>query len=148
ELPAALAAFKQALQYDRASDAAASLIQDTSKRIAARNERREMIISIIASAERTSSEADNLAAGGNYGNAMPSYKQAIEILAAVNDEFTDQFDSAESRKQTINKSISTAITNVQDLASDAIDEGERLEDQHKYDEAEKSYARVATLLQM
>lgn len=148
ELPAALAAFKKSLQYNRTSETAADLIQDTNKRISERNERREMIINIIASAESTREQADTLAAAGNYGNAIPSYKQAIEILGAVDDEFTDQFDSAKEMTQTINKSVSTAIANIQESASAAIDEGERFEEQHKFDEAIKAYSRVAVLVTM
>jgi len=148
ELPAALAAFKKALQYNRTSETAADLIQNTNKRISERNERREMIIDIIASAESTREQADTLAAAGNYGNAIPSYKQAIEILAAVDDEFTDQFDLSKELTQTINKSVSTAIANIQESASAAIDEGEKLEEQHKYDDAIKAYGRVAVLVTM
>lgn len=146
ELPAALSAFRQALQYNRTSQVAADLIQDTNKRIAVRNEKREMIIDIIASAEKAREEADNLATGGNYGNAIPSYRQAIEILSAVDDEFTDQADIAERSTSDIKKSISTAITNVRELASAAIEEGERLEEQHKYDDAKMSYGRVPVLV--
>ncbi|MEQ1841677.1 MAG: hypothetical protein ABL994_14820, partial [Verrucomicrobiales bacterium] len=44
ELPSALAAFKEALQYNRTSDEAADLIQDTNLKIKERDERREMIV--------------------------------------------------------------------------------------------------------
>lgn len=146
ELPSALAAFKQALQYNWTSEAAADLIKDTNKRIAERNERREMTVSIIAKADQIREESDNLVTAGNFGNAIPNYRKAAEILNAVDDEFTDQNEIAQQMKQAINKSISTAISNVQSLASDAIEEGERLEEQHKYDEAQKAYARVASLV--
>lgn len=148
ELPAALVAFKKSLQYNRTSQTAADLIQDTNMRIAERNEHRETIINIIATAQSTQEEADNLAAAGNYGNAIPSYRQANEILAAVDDEFVDQAEIAAGLKQDIEKSVSTAIANVLELASAAIEEGERLEDQHKYDEAAKSYARIPVLVQV
>jgi tetratricopeptide (TPR) repeat protein len=146
ELPAALAAFKQALQYNRTSEAAADLIQDTNKRITERNERREMVIDIIAKAERAREESDNLVTGGDFGNAIQYYRQADEILNAVGDEFTDQYEIATTLKQDLVKSVSSAVSKVQDLASAAIDEGERLEEQNKYDEAEKAYARVPTLV--
>jgi len=146
ELPAALASFKNALQYNRTSESAADLIQSTNKRITERNQRREMIINIIATAESAREQADTLAAGGSYGNAIPSYRQAIEILAAVDDEFTDQFDIAKSTTQDITKSISTAIASIQEAASAAIDEGERLEEQHKFDDAIAAYGRVPVLV--
>jgi hypothetical protein len=146
ELPSALAAFKEALQYDRTSDEAADLIQDTNRKIKERDERREMIVDIIAKADQVREEAQNHATGGNYGNAIGEFSKAKEILAAVDDEFTDQANIAKDLIDSINKSISKSISDVQDQAGAAIESGESLEEQHKYDDAIKQYEMVPTIV--
>lgn len=146
ELPSALAAFKEALQYNRTSDEAADLIQDTNKKIKERDERREMIVDIIAKADQVREEAQNHATGGNFGNAIGEFNKAKEILAAVDDEFTDQATIAKELVDNINKSISKAISDVQDQAGAAIENGEKLEEQHKYDDAIQQYELVPTIV--
>lgn len=146
ELPSALAAFKEALQYNRTSDEAADLIQDTNKKIKERNERREMIVDIIAKADQVKEEAQNHATGGNFGNAIGEFNKAKEILAAVDDEFTDQANIAKELVDGINKSISKAISDVQEQASAAIESGEALEEQHKYEDAIHQYELVPTIV--
>ena len=146
ELPSALAAFKEALQYNRTSDEAADLIQDTNLKIKERNERREMIVDIIAKAAQVQEEAQNHATGGNYGNAIGEFNKAKEILAAVDDEFTDQAGIAKDMVDTITKNVSKAISDVQEQAGAAIEKGEALEEQHKYDEAIQQYTLVPTIV--
>lgn len=147
ELPSALSSFQQALRFDRTSDVAAELIQETNRRKKERDEHLSMIVKIIATAESTREEAENQATGGNFGNAILSFGKASEILTAVDDEFTDQSKLAEKMKGDIDRAIGTAIADIQELASGAIEEGEQLEETHKYDEAIKSYERVAVIVQ-
>lgn len=146
ELPSALAAFKEALQFNRTSDEAADLIQDTNLKIKERDERREMIVDIIAKAAQVQEEAQNHATGGNYGNAIGEFNKAKEILSAVDDEFTDQADIAKDMVDTITKNVSKAISDVQEQAGAAIEKGEALEEQHKYDEAIQQYTLVPTIV--
>ncbi len=148
ELPSALSSFQEALRFDRTSEVAADLIQETNRRKKARDERREMIVKIIASAASTQEQAENQATGGNFGNSISSYRKALEILAAVDDEFTDQFEISKDMEQGITRSVSTTISDVQDLASSAIAEGERQEESHKYEDAIKSYERVAAIVEV
>lgn len=146
ELPSALAAFKNALQYNRTSEEAADLIQSTNTKIKERNERREMIVDIIAKAEQVKEEAQNQATGGNYGNAIGEFNRAKEILTAVDDEFTDQATIAKDMTQTITQNISKAISDVQEQAGAAIEKGEALEEQHKYEDAIQQYKLVPTIV--
>ncbi|MCF6286168.1 MAG: hypothetical protein L3K26_13400, partial [Candidatus Hydrogenedentes bacterium] len=146
ELPSALGSFQQALRFDRTSEIAAELIQETNRLKKARDERREMIVNIIASAASTREEAENQATGGSYGNAILSYRQALEILAAVDDEFTDQFNEMNQMRQSIARSIGTAISDILEQASGAIEEGENAEELHKWEDAIKAYERVAVIV--
>ena len=91
-------------------------------------------------------EAQNHATGGNYGNAIGEFKKAKEILSAVDDEFTDQADIAKDMVDTITKNVSKAISDVQEQAVAAIEKGEALEEQHKYDEAIQAYTLVPTIV--
>ena len=70
----------------------------------------------------------------------------MEILAAVDDEFTDQFNIANEMNQAIARSIGSAISDIQEQARNAIEEGEGLEEQHKFDEAIKAYERVPVIV--
>ena len=128
ELPSALASFKEALQFNRTSQEAADLIQDTNLKIKERNERREMIVDIIAKAAQVQEEAQNHATGGNYGNAIGEFNKAKEMV------------------DTITKNVSKAISDVQEQAGAAIEKGEALEEQHKYDEAIQQYTLVPTIV--
>jgi len=146
ELPSALSAFQMAMRFDRTSDVAADLIQETNRQKKERDERRNMIVKIIASAESTREEAENQATGGSFGNAITSYRRSLELLAGVDDEFTDQFKLAEEMKLAVARSVASTIANVLEQASGAIQEGERLEETHKYDDAINVYERVPNIV--
>jgi tetratricopeptide (TPR) repeat protein len=146
ELPSALASFQQALRFDRTSEVAVDLIQETNKRKKERDEHRSMIVNIIAQAETAREDAENNGTGGNFGLAIKGYQQVMSLLQGVDDEFTDQFDLAEEMKRNITQSISSTIGDVQEQASAAIEQGERLEETHKYEEAIREYERVPVIV--
>lgn len=146
ELPSALASFQQALRFDRTSQVAVDLIQETNKRKKERDEHRSMIVNIIAKAESAREEAENNGTGGNFGLAIKGYQQVMNLLQGVDDEFTDQFDLAEEMKRNVTQSISSTIGDVQEQASAAIEQGERLEETHKYEEAIREYERVPVIV--
>ena len=141
-LPNALHAFETALDLDRTNDEAASLIQETHVRIRERKERYEMVLSIIATGEKVQEEAEKARLNGDFGNALRTYRQAISFFEAVDDEFRDQYDYAKETIRSLKKSITDVINEVLDRASDAIDDGERAKEEHKYEEAIASYQKV------
>lgn len=146
DLNSALNAFEQALDYDRTSEPAASLIQETNLAIVARNERLEMAINIISTGEKVRAEADNFRERQDYANAIKTYRQAIGFFEAVDDEFKEQSDTAKENVRRLQKSIKDLITDVLDAASAAIDEGDRAKDGNRFDEANGAYDRVAAIV--
>lgn len=146
DLPSALNAFEQALDYDRTSETAASLIQETNLAIVARNERLEMAINIISTGEKVRAEADNFRERQDFANAIKTYRQAIGFFEAVDDEFKAQSDTAKENVRRLRKSIQDVTNDVLDAASAAIDEGDRAKDGNRFDEATGAYDRVAAIV--
>ncbi len=146
DLPTALNAFEQALNYDHTSQEAAKLIQDTNKAIQARNERLEMTINIISTGEKVRAEADNFREKKDWANAIKTYRQAIGFFEAVDEEFKEQSNTAKENVRKLKKSIQDVINDVLDAASTAIDGGDRAKEGNRFDEAVGSYDRVAAIV--
>ena len=146
DLPTALNSFEQALNYDRTSQDAAKLIQDTNTAIQARNERLEMTINIISTGEKVRAEADNFREKQDWANAIKTYRQAIGFFEAVDEEFKEQSNTAKENVRKLKKSIQDVVNDVLDAASSAIDDGDRAKEGNRFDEAVSSYDRVAAIV--
>lgn len=146
DLENALNAFEQALEFDRTSQQAADLIQQTHVAIAQRNERHKMNIDIIAKAETTQEEADKARMGGDAGNAIVTYRKTIGLYEAVDNEFKDLEKTAKEGVRKVRKNITDVINEVLDRASDAIDEGEANKENNRFEEAIASYSKVANIV--
>lgn len=146
DLPTALNAFEQALNYDRTSVDAAKLIQDTNTAIQARNERLEMTINIISTGEKVRAEADNFRDKQDWANAIKTYRQAVGFFEAVDEEFKEQSGTAKENVRKLKKSIGDVVNDVLDAASSAIDDGDRAKESNRFDEAIGAYDRVAAIV--
>lgn len=146
DLPTALNSFEQALNYDRTSEEAAKLIQDTNKAIQARNERLEMTINIISTGEKVRAEADNFRDNKDWANAIKTYRQAIGFFEAVDDEFKEQSNTAKENVRKLKNSIKGVVNDVLDAASSAIDEGDRAKEGNRFDEAVGNYDKVTAIV--
>ncbi len=146
DLNNALNAFERALDFDRSSDMAAQLIQDTHVAIRERNERLEVTLNIIATGERIHEEANRYREAGDYANAISTFRQAIGFFEAVDDEFRDQAQTAREKIRRLRREIEDVIRDVLDAASQAIDEGDRARDRNQYDEAIGHFQRVPGIL--
>ena len=146
DLPNARDAFMQALEFDRGSDIAAKLLNETNIAIAQREERRQMAIDIISSAEQVMRQADKHGVAKDFGNAIATYKKAITLFEAVTDEFDEQSNTAKESVKAINKSINDVVIEVLDTASEAISQGERLVDEQHWDDGVEMYKRVPDIV--
>jgi tetratricopeptide (TPR) repeat protein len=146
DLPTALNSFEQALTYDRTSQDAAKLIQDTNTAIQARNERLEMTINIISTGEKVRAEADNFRDKQDWANAIKTYRQAIGFFEAVDEEFKEQAGTAKENVRKLKKSIQDVVNDVLDAASSAIDDGDRAKEANRFDEAIGAYDRVGAIV--
>lgn len=142
ELPMALNAFTMALEFDQTSEAAASLIGETNVMISERRDRRELNVSIIATAEKVIVEAERSQMGGDFGNAIATYNKASSLFDLINDEFKDQAEAAEQRTKLIKKKVNDVITDVLDAGTETIEQGDRAVDEHRFDDALAAYQRV------
>lgn len=146
DLPTALAAFEKALEYKRTSQEAADRIQETNVLITQRRQRYEMTVNIIATGERVREEAEKARTDGDLGNAIKTFRQAITFYQAVDDEFRELSNNARESIRKLNLSVSNAINEVLDRASDAVDQGERAKEEHRYEDAIAAYETIPLIV--
>lgn len=139
-------AFEDALNYDRSNELAAKLIQETDVAIRERNERLEVVLSIIATGERIHEEANRYREMQDFANAISTYRQSIGFFDAVDEEFKVHANTARESIRRLRREISDLINEVLDAASQAIDEGDRARDNNQFDEAANKYQSVTRIV--
>ncbi len=142
DLNNALNAFERSLDYDRSSDMAAQLIQETHVAIKERNERLEVILNIIATGERIHEEANRFREARDFANAISTFRQSIGFFEAVDDEFKEQSKTAREKIIALRREIGEMIADVLDAASQAIDDGDRARDTNQFEDSLAHYQRV------
>lgn len=146
DLPEALNAFTRALDYDQTNDAIAKKITETNAAIADRKARRELNVSIIASAEKVKAQAEKSRLASDFGNAIATYNQSVGLYEAVDQDFADQATTAKEAIKQVKKNITDITNQVLDSASDSIDKGNKAVDEHKFEDATSAYERVPSIL--
>jgi len=146
DLPNALNAFTQALEYEQTNDEIADKITETNAAIADRKARRELNVNIIASAEKVKAQAEKSRLASDFGNAIATYNQAVGLYEAVDQDFADQASTAKESVKQIRKNITDIINQVLDAASDTIDKGAKAVDEHRFEDANAEYERVPSIL--
>lgn len=147
-LPNALANFTKALEFDQSNEDAGSLINETQIKIAERDQRLELAIRTLSAAESVVKQAEQSKVDQQFAEAIALYKKAITVFEQVGDEFTEQFEAADAGKEDSKLRISQIIKQVLEVASDRIEDGDRLVDQKKFDDAINQYNSVDTLLKV
>jgi len=147
-LPNALANFTKALEFDQSNEEAAKLINETQIQIAERDQRLELAIRTLSAAESVVKQAEQSSVDEQFAEAIAQYKKAITVFEQVGDEFAEQFNAADTGKEDAKLKISQIIKKVLDSASDRIEDGDRLVDQKKFDDAIDQYNSVETLLKV
>lgn len=145
-LPKALEAFTQCLEYDRSSKEAGDLLGQTRAEIAEREERRDLAIRTLASAEKVLKEADQSASEEAYGNAIDTYTKAGHLFEIIDEEFSEQFKAAQSGKEQARKQILGIIEKLIDKAQTAIDDGDRAVEENRFDDAQNLYENVPSIV--
>jgi hypothetical protein len=147
DLPKALEAFETALEFENTSDEAAAMIKKTRTLIKEREERFQAIAEIIATATRVREEAEKAYQNEDFSGAIKTYRQAVTLFGAVDNEFREQEKVAREEIRRITAKIDDVINDVLDRASDAIySEGEKAEKRHEYEAAIAAYERVPGIL--
>ncbi len=146
DLPSALIAFEEAMGYKPNNPDVAAKIQETKIAKAAREERFDTMINIIASAESIMELAEKAAVNRDYVDSISSYKVSIKLFGNVDDEFNTLAEQANNATNDIKRRISNVLNDVLEDASAAIEQGEILEEEHKYNEAVLAYQSVANIV--
>jgi len=146
DLANALNAFNEALEFDQTNDLAATRINETNVAIAERKEHRQLNLNMIASAQKVMVQAEKARVDGAFGNAIATYNKAAGLLATIGPTFPDQEGQAKQAIREINKNITDIINEVLDAASDAIDRGDKLVDEHDFTGGVAAYQSVPGVL--
>jgi hypothetical protein len=146
DLPSALRAFESALEFDRTSDEAANQIQKTHVLINERNARRDTALKIIASAEKLTGQADALKQSEDYGGAIKTYRQAMSFYASVGEEFKDEARKGKDGVRNVKTAINQTISKILERGSAAIDEGEKAEEEKRFEDAINQYNKVESII--
>lgn len=142
DLESALRAFESALEFDRKSEDAASQIQQTHVLINERDARHDTVLKLIASAEKLAAQADALKQNEDYGGAIKTYRQAMGFYSSVGDEFKKDAQTAKDGVRNVKTAINGTISKILERGSAAIDEGEKAEEEKRFDEAVNLYGKV------
>lgn len=142
DLPSALRAFESALEFDRRSQDAADLIQRTHVLINERNARHDTALKILASADTLRTQADGLASGDDFGGAIKTYRQSMSFYGSVGDEFKEEARKGKDGVRNVKSAINSTISKILSRGSDAIDVGEKAEEEKRFEDAIGSYSKV------
>jgi hypothetical protein len=146
DLNDALEAYTLSLKYDRNNQQAARDITETRAAIKAREERLQLAISIISSAESVMAEGDRSQSEGRLANAIDQYQQAVALFDTIDDEFADQARAATQGQQAARRAISDIIELLLDQAEETISQADRLVDEQRFDEAMERYRSIETIV--
>lgn len=145
-LDEAVEAFRTALETDRTNLEAADLLSQAQVAKKERDERLQMTMEILASAEKTMLEADQMADNRMYDHAITTYRQAISLCKTVSEEFRAQRQIANETAAKAENLIAKIMNQVLDDAQDAIDDGQDLVDDNMFDEGIAKYRSVEGIL--
>ena len=141
-LPDALRAFENALEFDRTSEVAARRISETSNAINERKRQYELqqtflgnALDIIKFAERSRLDED-------FVGALSSYDQALLLVELIDTEFRDLYETARETSSSIGREKKSVISDVLDTANEHIERGDRQLEARNFDDALQSFRMV------
>ncbi len=146
DLPDALRAFQQALEFDRTNNEAARRISETSVAISERRQRYELQQRFIDNAMGIIKFAERSRFDKNFDSAITSYNQALNLVELITTDFKSLHATARETSSSIRKDIKSVISEVLDAANISIEKGDAQMLNSNYDEAIKFYESVETIV--
>lgn len=146
DLPDALHAFQLALEYDRTNEIAADRITETSVAIYHRRDLYELQQKFIDSSDVVIKQAERSRLDEDFGAALTSYNQALNLLQLVDTEFDDLYASSKDTISTVKKDVKAVISEVLDAANASIEVGDTAMLASNFDEAIRSYNMVPAIV--
>ena len=146
DLPDALRAFQQALEFERTNDEAAKRISETSVAINERRQDYELQQTFIDNAMGIIKYAERSRMDKDFAGAITSYNQAMNLVELITTDFKNLHDTARETLSMIRKDIKSVISEVLDAANIAIERGDTQMINSNYDEAVKFYGSVESIV--
>jgi len=140
DLPNARDAFTKALGYDLSNKVAAASVTDTTKAISVRKQEFETQQKFLESAAGMVAGAERSAKDRDFGGALTSYRQALNVLQSVTPMFKDLSLKAREKSSEINNAVKQVISDVYASANDSIEKGDGALVNGNVDEAVKFYS--------
>jgi hypothetical protein len=140
-------AFRSALEADSSNVDAERLLSETRTAIRDREQQRELVINLLAAADKLAREAGGNEVKGYPSEAIAAYRRAEDLYRnqAVED-FPTLKTAAAKGSQDMNQKVEDLINSLKERAEQAIEQGDTLVDTNKYDEAMESYRSVGAFL--
>jgi len=138
----ALRAFQLAMEYDRTNELAADRIHETTKTITERKELYNTQQVFIDTAMSIIKEAEKSRLNKDYGSTLSQYTQAANMLGLVTGDFQDLQQIAKEAVSSIRKEQKGVISEVLDVASSSLEDGDTFQFSNQYDQAIQAYNRA------
>ena len=146
DLPDALRAFQQALEFERTNNEAARRISETSVAINERRQRYELQQTFIDNAMVIIKFAERSRMDKDFASAIQSYNQALNLVELIGTDFKSLHATARETSSTIRKDIKSVISEVLDTANIAIERGDTQMINSNFDEAIKFYGSIESIV--
>jgi len=146
DLPDALDAFENALQYDRTNGNAARRISETAVAIKERREDYELQQQFMNHAMKTIKEAERGRINKDFVGAFTSYNQALNLLDLISTEFKNVYALSRETSSSIRKDVKSVISEVLGAANDSIEQGDTQMLNNNFDEAIRYYSMVPAIV--
>jgi tetratricopeptide (TPR) repeat protein len=146
DLPDALKAFTRALEFDLANTVAANNVTETTKAIGARADLFKAQQQYLERVDGMVKKAEGSAIEKDYGAALSSYSQALNVLGLVTVDFKELNAKARDETSKITQAVKQAISDVYASANDSIEKGDTALLNGNVDEAVRAYSMVKSIV--
>jgi tetratricopeptide (TPR) repeat protein len=146
DLPDALNAFTLALQYDLNNSIAANHVTETTKAIGERADRYDAQQKYLQRVDGFTKKAERSAVEKDFGAALTSYRQALNVLPLIEPEFKDLYKQARDKAGEISQAVKQVIADVYASANDSIEKGDTALLNGNVDDAVRAYQAVQSIV--
>jgi hypothetical protein len=134
--------FLKALEYDRSSQRAATMVKEVQIAIDLRIEHQLLMMDLVGSAQEMMRQGEGSSSQKNYAEALWKFERAIHTYGQVGSDFEEQRNAAQEGTERAKTQINRLISSVFDEGRSFLNQGDDFFDQRKYAESIVQYKKV------
>ena len=134
--------FLKALEYDRNSQQAATMVKEVQIAIDNRIEHQLMMMDLVGSAQEMMRQGEGSSSQKNYAEALRKFERAIHTYGQVGGDFEEQARAASEGTERAKSQINRLISSVFDEGRSFLNQGDDLFDQRNYAGSIVEYKKV------